>query len=283
MGKKKKFEGTVTFQNREIPSLEKLRVDKSFNKEKTDSPQRGKLPDNATEITTLVKDVALYEEIENDQVNKANVPKVYSKADFSFSGEELVKSSRTSLINALKGRVPGLAVVNGYLRLGGPSSFMGPSSTEPLLILDGLQITSGTTERLNQINPEIVERVDVIKYGGGAIYGSRGANGVIIVTTKSGDGAANQSLDGFALAMPVMGFSKPAIFVSPDYSQVRGDVQPDYRSTIYWSPQVITDKIGNTSVTFYASDIATRYKIVVEGVSAAGDPLRGVFFIDVVK
>lgn len=283
-GKKKKFEGTVTFKTREVPSTEKLNVAESFRVVKANDPQRTKLPDDVSEVTTLVTDVRVFEEhTEDNQLKKENAPMAYGKPDFSFTGEEIVQSSRTSLINALKGRVPGLTVVNGYLRLGGPSSFMGPSTTEPLLILDGLQITSGTTERLNQINPELVERVDVIKYGGGAIYGSRGANGVIIVTTKSGDGATDLSLGDYALVMPVMGFSKPAIFVSPDYSQVRGDVQPDYRTTIYWAPQVVTDKIGHVLVTFYAAENATRYRVVVEGVSATGEPVRGVFFMDVVK
>jgi hypothetical protein len=116
------------------------------------------------------------------------------------------------------------------------------------------------------------------------MYGSRGANGVIIVNTKTGHSVNSQYVGDFAQHVKVLGYSSPATFVAPDYSKVRGNnEQADNRSTLYWSPQVITDKIGNASVTFYASDISTRYKIVIEGVSAAGDPLRGVFFIDVVK
>jgi TonB-dependent SusC/RagA subfamily outer membrane receptor len=257
---------------------------------KTESMQRAALAPNFSEELTIQKqEVVLEESIEPNQINKSNVPQAYAKADFSISGEEIVRLSRTSIVNALKGRVPGFTVVGGFIRLGGPSSFMGPAATEPLLILDGLQITGGGTEsilsRLNQIQPEMVERVDVIKYGGAAMYGTRGANGVIMVTTKSaGNASDNQLADDLAQHVKVMGYSTPTVFFAPDYSTVKDrKIQTDNRSTLYWASQVMTDKIGNASVTFYAADSATRYKIVVEGVSAAGDPLRGVFFIDVVK
>ena len=286
VGKNKKFEGKVTLQNREVPTTEKLNPEIDFTAMKVEAVQRVGIPDHVSE-ETMIQEISVIQEVstEDDQPYKENVPKVYSKADFSFSGEELMRSSRTSLLSALKGRVPGLIVVDGYIRLGGLSSFMGSAASEPLIILDGVQVTSGGTERLNQINPDMVERVDVIKYGGGAIYGSRGANGVIIVTTKSGNDRANSQYVGdFAQHIKVMGYSSPATFVAPDYSKVKiNNDQADNRSTLYWAPQVITDKIGNAAISFYAADSPTTYRIVVEGVSANGKPVRGVFFMEVVK
>jgi hypothetical protein len=285
-GKRKKFEGAVTLQNREVPVTEKLNPDLAFTIVKVESLQRTKLPGNMSEEPMTEKISIIPEErVEEGQLYKENVSQVYAKADFSFSGEELIKSSRTSLVSALRGRVPGLTVANGYIRIGSPSNFMGAATTEPLVIIDGVQITSGGTDRLNQISPENVERVDVIKYGGGAVYGSRGANGVIIVTTRNDINTVNnQSISDFDQIVKVMGYSVPTTFGAPDYSKVQDNKgQADKRSTLYWAPKVVTDKIGNASVTFYAADISTRYKILVEGVSAAGDPLKGVFFIDVVK
>lgn len=284
-GKNKKFEGKVTLQYREAPTTEKLKPEIPFNTVKVEAVQRVKLPYHVLE-ETMIQEVSVIQEVstEVDQPYKENVPRVYSKADFSFSGEELVKSSRTSLLSALRGRVPGFMVVDGYIRLGGPSSFMGSAASEPLIILDGVQITSGGTERLNQINPEMVDRVDVIKYGGGAMYGSRGANGVIIVSTKNEHAVNSQYVGDFAQHMKVMGYSSPATFVGPDYSKVKiNNDQADNRSTLYWAPQVITDKIGNAAISFYAADSPTTYRIVVEGVSANGKPVRGVFFMEVVK
>ncbi|MEY4929471.1 MAG: hypothetical protein RI909_195 [Bacteroidota bacterium] len=288
MGKQKKFDGTISITNREVPSTEHITAVRSFSVEKMELEQREKLSNRSFKETTVLDNVDVQDQrIEPSKLNKDNVPNSYAKADFSLSGEEIVQLSRTSLLNALKGRIPGLILVNGFIRLGSPSNFMGPSTTEPLLIVDGVQITGGGSEsivgRINQIVPDMVERVDVIKYGGGAIYGTRGANGVIIITTKSGhDVVSPASVDGLALLIPVIGFSKPENFTAPDYSQTNRDgIQPDYRSTIYWAPQVVTDRIGKASVSFYAADQSSRYQIVVEGVSAMGEPIRGVFFIDV--
>jgi hypothetical protein len=289
MGKQKKFDGTISIANREVPSTENLTAVRSFTVGKMELEQREKLEAGLKE-TTVLKNVDVYDQrIQPGKLNKDNVPNSYAKADFSLSGEEIIQLSRTSLLSALKGRIPGLVVMNGFIRLGSPSNFMGPSTTEPLLIVDGVQITGGGSEsivgRINQIIPDMVERVDVIKYGGGAIYGTRGANGVIIITTRSSHRVASPaSVDGTALIIPMNGFSKPENFIAPEYSQAsRYGNRLDYRSTIYWAPQVVTDKIGNASVTFYGADSPTTYRIVVEGVSASGEPVRGVYFINVTR
>lgn len=83
----------------------------------------------------------------------------------------------------LLGRLPGVEVrrVRGGLSvlIRGISSFT--TSNEALIIIDGVQ-SSGTM--LASVNPEDVERVEVIKDGAAALYGVRGANGVLIVTTR---------------------------------------------------------------------------------------------------
>ena len=92
------------------------------------------------------------------------------------------------LVDVLRGRVPGLRVVrtpNGgeSLRIRGQNSIMG--SSEPLLVIDGLPILWNLSGALDSVNPADVERIDVLKDAGAAgIFGSRGANGVIIITTK---------------------------------------------------------------------------------------------------
>lgn len=83
----------------------------------------------------------------------------------------------------LVGHLPGVEVrrVPGGLSvlIRGLSSFS--TSNEALIIIDGVQ-TSGTV--LAGVNPEDVQRVEVIKDGAAALYGLRGANGVLIVTTR---------------------------------------------------------------------------------------------------
>jgi TonB-dependent starch-binding outer membrane protein SusC len=88
----------------------------------------------------------------------------------------------------LAGRVSGLQVIStgrGYaLRIRGVGSLMG--SNEPLVVVDGIPVQSfGTPGGLGWLNPHDVERIDVLKDASStSIYGSRGANGVILITTK---------------------------------------------------------------------------------------------------
>lgn len=84
------------------------------------------------EVTVEEKDLPEGSEI------KQQVPKSYGRSDYTLTHEEIVASSRSSLVDVLVGRIPGLIVTGGSLRLGGTSNFMGPATTEPLLIIDGV-------------------------------------------------------------------------------------------------------------------------------------------------
>jgi len=92
--------------------------------------------------------------------------------------------------SALQGRAAGVDVTNvsgapgGYtkIRIRGANSIGG--GNDPLLVIDGLQLG---TLNINDINPDDIENVEILKDASAtAIYGSRGANGVILITTKQG-------------------------------------------------------------------------------------------------
>ena len=95
-----------------------------------------------------------------------------------------------SVEEMLKGRVSGVQVMQApgggiAVRIRGASSFNG--SNEPLYVLDGFPITPGPGGALTGINPYDIASIDVLKDAAStAIYGSRGANGVILITTKRG-------------------------------------------------------------------------------------------------
>jgi TonB-dependent SusC/RagA subfamily outer membrane receptor len=98
----------------------------------------------------------------------------------------------TRLENLLQARVPGLEVLplaNGTytLRIRGRHSILGRSvDDEPLLVIDNIPVPQGSLgSALASMAPRDVGRIDVLKDAAAAsIYGSRGANGVIIITTK---------------------------------------------------------------------------------------------------
>ena len=92
----------------------------------------------------------------------------------------------------LIGRVPGLEVLrlpNGSysLRIRGPRTLRGSvADEEPLLVLDGTPLPRGSlSAALNTLSPHDIARIDVLRdVSATSIYGSRGANGVIVITTK---------------------------------------------------------------------------------------------------
>ncbi|MGV8878673.1 MAG: SusC/RagA family TonB-linked outer membrane protein [Sphingobacteriaceae bacterium] len=104
----------------------------------------------------------------------------------SIGNEDLVKSSATNVSNALAGRLPGLIAVNGNGKPGTGSqiSIRGVSTigdNSALVVVDGI------VRGYEQIDPNEIESVSVLKDAAAtAVYGSRAANGVILITTKRG-------------------------------------------------------------------------------------------------
>ena len=87
-------------------------------------------------------------------------------------------SGYTDIYEYLQGRVAGLEVNGTSLRIRGDRSILG--NNEPLILVDNV-----VTDDISYISPDEVERIDVLKDAAStAIYGSRGANGVILITTR---------------------------------------------------------------------------------------------------
>lgn len=96
----------------------------------------------------------------------------------------------SSIDQALQGRISGVQIQNNTSEVGESASIrvrgMGSisASDSPLIIIDGFPVEDG----LNNVNPADIESIEVLKdAASAAIYGSRAANGVIMVTTKSGE------------------------------------------------------------------------------------------------
>ncbi len=68
-----------------------------------------------------------------------------------------------------------------------------------------------------------------------------------------------------------LGFSPNKEFYSPKYENIKTKTRPDYRPTLYWNANVVTNKDGKATVTFYNSDIAKKLNIVIEGTDGQGN------------
>ena len=98
----------------------------------------------------------------------------------SLHTEEMHETHQyTDIYDMIKGRFAGVHVENNEIIIRGTNTLMGSSSA--LIVVDGVPSNSNT---LRSISPSQVKTINVIKDGGAAIYGSRGANGVVIIETK---------------------------------------------------------------------------------------------------
>ncbi len=112
----------------------------------------------------------------------------------TVTSEQLTLTSNSGVISRLQGQVAGVTVSNsnlpgggGVLRVRGIGTINSP---EPLYVIDGVPTGPGTN-----INPNDVESISILKdASSAAIYGTRGANGVIIITTKRGKAGTAPSI-----------------------------------------------------------------------------------------
>ncbi len=125
----------------------------------------------------------------------------------SVKSQDLEKSTAPSVIQMLTGKAAGLTVLGGSAQPGGNTGIFirGAASTgagnDPLYVIDGFpvindavtpgsgnQYNSGSQNPLNSLNPNDIESIEILKDASAtAIYGARGCNGVILITTKRGE------------------------------------------------------------------------------------------------
>ena len=113
----------------------------------------------------------------------------------SIKADAIVQTPTSDVATALQGRISGLDINGDDMRIRGNRSING--SNDPLVIIDGVQGGS-----MSDLNPNDIESIDVLKDASStAIYGSQGANGVIIITTKKAEAGKMQvSYDGYVTA-----------------------------------------------------------------------------------
>ncbi len=107
------------------------------------------------------------------QVSASNNTQPYSTADVQTAG------NYTTLLDYLKGRIAGVEVTGGTIRVRGINSIN--ASTEPLMVVDGVAMDVRSANAL--VVPRDIESITVDKTG--SMYGVRGGNGVIIIKTKT--------------------------------------------------------------------------------------------------
>jgi TonB-dependent SusC/RagA subfamily outer membrane receptor len=120
----------------------------------------------------------------------ASAPKPSAREKATITAEDIERqgASDEPLEKVLQGRIAGVTVTRApdggiAVRIRGATTILG--NAEPLYIVDGMPLQPGPTGSLTGINPYDIESIKVLKDAAEtAMYGSRGANGVIVIKTK---------------------------------------------------------------------------------------------------
>jgi TonB-linked SusC/RagA family outer membrane protein len=163
-------------------------------------------------------------------------------------GSELAKSPAVNLSNSLAGRLPGVTAMNGSgepgydgstIRIRGTNTL---GSNDALIVIDGIPGRQGGFDRLN---PKDIESISVLKDAAAAIYGSRAANGVILITTKRGKTGRPQLSYSFN-----QGWAQPTIVPNMSdavqYSEIVNDLTIYKLPTNQWAAATTAFKTTGT-------------------------------------
>lgn len=173
----------------------------------------------------------------------------------SVKSEELTQATPTSALEGMQGRLSGVSITsNGGPGAGAEISIRGTSTlnsgTGPLYVVDGQQM-----EDINSVNPEDIASIEVLKDGASAaIYGSKSANGVVIITTKSGKSGETkinasfvQGWSTLASKIPVSNTRQAKIYADARKGNDPNGSPLDSLSTIYNQDYDYQDMITRTS------------------------------------
>ncbi len=200
----------------------------------------------------------------------------------SIRSEEIT-GNQQDMLGFLQGRVAGLEVTDnsGFqvsstsVQIRGTSSLS--FSSEPLYIVDAVPV-----QNISMVSPSVINSIEVIKDPAATgIYGSRAANGVILITTKGHPVNYGLFRENKRITRAAVRYHRPFIqptveFYKPQYQDKDSVItKPDYRETILWQPSVKTNHQGMAIIEFCNSDEVTSFRTIAEGIGSNGLIGRG--------
>ncbi len=189
--------------------------------------------------------------------------------------------------SALEGKIAGLDIQQGNINpadernilIRGRAS-LGEMGSNPIIVVDGIVMTDigNSTASLSQINPDNIRSIEVLKGAeASALFGSRAANGVIVISTKNSNFPfrTNQKTEKPTYTSVVLdptatlNVSRSYYELAPRFTPVEG-VRSDFRTTVFWKNNIITDKNGEAHLEFYNNEAVSAFRITTEGISNDG-------------
>jgi hypothetical protein len=211
---------------------------------------------------------------------KAVIHGFYGEPDLKVVLSTYIELS--SLKEVFKELIPGVITYNKKGKAGF-SIYMYPdhvSETNPIVLVDGVPVHDH--DAVLRIDPVEIEQVKVLysKYFISDIV----FEGIIDITTKQG-GLRVPEFDKPVFRQEFEALQPALELHYPNYSTVSQKEShiPDFRNTLYWDPDIRTDKNGRAVVEFFTSDETGNYKVLVEGFTSEGGKgsVKGTFSVSV--
>lgn len=223
---------------------------------------------------------------------KENADKLGSTAS-KIEAKDIVRSGETGVINGMSGKAAGVQISKSagdpgsgsYIQIRGQNTITG--STQPLVIVDGIPISNSTLgdgsagvtqqSRLNDINPDDIASMQILKgASAAALWGSRAANGVIVITTKKG---ANSDKVNISYSSTVS-FDRPNLLhpLQSNYGQGAGGVySPTSQNS--WGDKIANraggeDVVNMNGARFEAYTGKTYYPIITKNSKETYNKIR---------
>ncbi|MFO7668241.1 MAG: TonB-dependent receptor [Bacteroidales bacterium] len=219
----------------------------------------------------------------------------------TVKSEDLANTTQSSFQGALQGRAAGVQITasNGLpgsamtVRIRGTSSIK--SSSEPLYVVDGVPVITGNfangwadgTNTLSALSPSDIESIEVLKdASAAAIYGSRSANGVILITTKSGQSGATKFNAGYWVGINEI-TNIPDMLSGQEYLEYGkiawansgNDTDNDYQAFYDNLPYGITREIAENTNTDWIDEMSRTGIVHQFNLSASGGDVKNTFYI----
>jgi len=208
------------------------------------------------------------------------------EADHTITAAQL--QGCNSVFECLKGMAMGMTFQNNNFYVF--TNHTNSASSAPAAIFVKGMIAD--VNYLSTLNPADVESIEIfVKDELGLINSAYNTNGAIVINMKKAAVGTKLTVDQIKDLIPQSnertitprGYTPVKTFYMPRYAGPRAaqTTKVDTRSTIYWNPNVITDKTGNAAVEYFNADGKGTYRAIVEGMDKDGNIGRQVFKYEV--
>ncbi|MCW3090094.1 MAG: hypothetical protein JWP81_1163 [Ferruginibacter sp.] len=219
-------------------------------------------------IASQVRNAYLYNQLNHSTLPALDTSAFYLKPDVIYLLDNYVRF--TTLEEVLREYVleVNVRLHGGKFHLPVLDAFnRGPFASGPLILLDGVPMFD--FNKLMKYDPLKIRKLEVVTKT--YFLGTNSFDGIVNLITYKGN-LEGFEIDPRATIVDYEGLQLQRDFYSPVYEtpqQIQSRI-PDYRTLLYWAPNLITNKEGKVQTGFYSADLPGRYAIVTQGLTEDG-------------